>query len=121
MIAHSNGKFPVFNGNNNQKVVNYQNYTKVSQEEMKICCGLGSGTEPRQLHCDSFEWFTIENGHVVGAPVFKLKSEHNKQTKGKGFYFEESYQERSFVTRQPFAYPQDQCSLLSIHDDKTSY
>ena len=74
--AHDSGKFQVFEGNSNQKVVNYSNFIKVLQEEIKVCCGLWSGAEPHALHCNFFEWFVIEKGHVAGTPAFKLKKMH---------------------------------------------
>ena len=82
MIAHRNGKFPVFDGNNNRKVVNWTNFVRVLQEEVKVCCGLQSAREPRQLHVDSFEWGIIQDGHFAGIPYVKLKADHDGQ-KGK--------------------------------------
>ena len=77
MIAHRNGKFPVFEGNNKRKVVNWENFQKVLAEEVKVCCALRSSEEPRQLRRDSFEWGIIEDGHFVGTPYVKLKGDHN--------------------------------------------
>ena len=74
--AHDSGKFQVFEGNNNQKVVNYTNFMLVLQEEIKVCCGLLSGQEPRNLHRDSFEWITIETGYFADTLAFKLKKTH---------------------------------------------
>ena len=55
LITHHNGKFPVFDGNNNRKVVNWTNFMRVLQEEVKVWYGLRSSKEPRHLHRDSFE------------------------------------------------------------------
>ena len=51
-------------------------------EEVKVCCGLRSSEEPRQLHCDSFKWGIIQEGHFAGTPYVKLKGDHDGQ-KGK--------------------------------------
>ena len=77
MIAHCDGKFPVFEGNNNRKVVKWGNFQKVLAEEVKVYCGLRSSEEPRQLHRDSFEWTIIEDGHFAGTPYVKLKGDHD--------------------------------------------
>ena len=55
---------------------------RVLQEEVKVCCGLRSSEEPRQLHFDSFEWGIIQDGHFAGTPYVKLKGDHDGQ-KGK--------------------------------------
>ena len=55
---------------------------RVLQEEVKVCCGLRSSEEPRQLHCDSFEWGIIQDGHFAGTLYVKLKGDHDGQ-KGK--------------------------------------
>ena len=117
--AYYSGKFQIFKGNNNQKVVNYTNFMLVLQEEIKVCCGLRSGQEPRNLHRDSFEWITIETGHFEGTPAFKLKK-NAPWAKGLCHYFEEPHQKRTFITHQSFTYHQDKCSLLSIHGVETS-
>ena len=79
LIAHCNVKFPVFDGNNNRKVVNWTNFIRVLQEEVKVCCGLRAAREPRQLHVDSFEWGIIQDGHFSGTPFVKLKADHHRQ------------------------------------------
>ena len=55
---------------------------RVLQKEVKVCCGLSSFKEPRHLHCDSFEWGIIQDGHFAGTPYVKLKGDHDGQ-KGK--------------------------------------
>ena len=82
LIAHRDGKFPIFEGNNNRKVVNWGNFMKVVAEEIKIWCGLRSSEETRQLHRESFEWGIIQDGHFAGTPYVKLKADHDGQ-KGK--------------------------------------
>jgi len=82
LIAHRNGKFQVFDGDNNRIVTNWTNFMRSLAEEVKVCCGLRSSEEPRQLHCDSFEFGIIQEGHFTGTPYVKLKGDHDGQ-KGK--------------------------------------
>jgi hypothetical protein len=63
-------------------VINFLNFIKVLQEEVKLCCGLRSGKEPAAILRSNFTWFTIEEGHFKGCKAVILNPDHGEQ-KGK--------------------------------------
>ena len=51
----------------------------VLQEEVKVCCTLRSGREPRGITVDDWEFYTVEDGFFKGLNAVRLKPKHAGQ------------------------------------------
>ena len=76
-----NHPFKVFDMDG-KTVINFLNFIKVLQEEVKLCCGLRSGKEPAAILRSNWTWFTIQDGHFKGCKAVVLNPDHGEQ-KGK--------------------------------------